>query len=153
MVNFFFFLFFFKHLDFSKNRPEFPLFVGLSQIYKNLRKHLKTLLILHPFKKIKALVMKNIKINFPTNRNLLVFMFFLGFSSLIPLGSHLESLKEKKNHIPPCLTRFFFLPSLFFPFFSLFSSLFFLSWPSSPLLSKLNFLNLHFDPHNLPNYT
>ena len=105
----------------------------------------------------KALVMKNIKVNFPTNRNLLVFLFFLGFSSLIPLGSHLESLKEKKitSHLaPPYLTRIFFsLPSLFFPFFSLFSSLFFLSWPSSPLLTKPNFLNLHFDPHNLPNCT
>ena len=42
---FLFFSFFFKPLDFSENRPEFPLFFGLSQIYKNLRKHLKTLLI------------------------------------------------------------------------------------------------------------
>ena len=41
----FIFSFFFFPLDFSENRPEFPLFFGLSQIYKNLRKHLKTLLI------------------------------------------------------------------------------------------------------------
>ena len=73
---------------------------------------------------------ENIKINFPTNRNLLVFLFLLGFSSLIPLGSHLESLEEKKitSHLaPPCLTRFFFpsfsfLSFLFSLFFSLFSS-------------------------------
>ena len=100
---------------------------------------------------------ENIKINFPTNRNLLVFLFLLGFSSLIPLGSHLESLEEKKitSHLaPPCLTRFFF-SFLLFSFLSFLSFLlsFFLSWPSSPLLSKLNFLNLHFDPHNLPNCT
>ena len=73
----------------------------------------------------KALVMKNIKVNFPTNRNLLVFLFFLGFSSLIPLGSHLESLKEKKitSHLaPPCLTRIFF-PFLLFSFLSFLSFL------------------------------
>ena len=33
--------FFFKHLDFSENWPEFPLFVRLSKIYKNLMKAFK----------------------------------------------------------------------------------------------------------------
>ena len=58
-IFFLFFSFFFKPLDFLENRPEFPLFFGLSQIYKNLRKHLKTLLIFQFSTSILGLLVHN----------------------------------------------------------------------------------------------
>ena len=82
------------------------------------------------------------------------FLAFLGFSLLIPLIDHLETLKEKKkSHLtlaPPWPNTFF--PSFYFLsfLFSLFFSLFSHGRPSSPFLIEFNFFNLYFDPHNLP---
>ena len=57
-----------------------------------------------------------------------LFLDFLGYSLLIPLVDHFKSLKKekKKSHLPLLhhSPKRFLLPSLFFPLFSLFSSLF-----------------------------
>ena len=76
-----------------------------------------------------------------------LFLAFLGSSLLIPLVDHLKSLNEEKNHLSYLSPTHFLLLSPFFPFFSLFSSLFFSNGRAPLFLSKLNLLNLDFASH------
>ena len=99
MVNFFF-LFFSNTWDFSENRPEFPLFLELSQIYKNLRKHLKTLLIFQFSTSILGLLVHNpIK---HTTQSCKIYTHIHLFTSIIKIYTYIHIYMTKYSTYQIC---------------------------------------------------